>query len=212
MNNARVYFSDDILFQQSTDAIILKWMYEHKNMCRDTNITLIAKAIMLDKDRPRIFVQEDTICQRFTGLLRKELVYRFNGKRRATFVVNELSPLLPQSVVEILPEDVKEKRKMLERARTQSLAYESAKQETVQQPSQESEAPCSASQSLTEGISNEDTKEEIVEDTKDAQSEEVVACPLEAQKEETATISAPVEIKKQKDGSINLTITLNINL
>lgn len=84
------------LHQESKQRMMLNWIEKHSNICRNTTISGIVHAMILDKDFD-LGLTEGSANQVFYALMRRGLVEKIGlpHKQRATFKLNYYHPELP---------------------------------------------------------------------------------------------------------------------
>lgn len=97
MEVSKLEISDELKYQTSPLTKILLWMKAHPEKCKNTSTMGLAKTIGLDKDRP-LRNTTGSIDQYIRRLIRKGLVIRNGGLRRADYKINYGHPDMPPIV------------------------------------------------------------------------------------------------------------------
>lgn len=159
----------------------LEWMQTHPFLCKKTNVANISNCLAR---------QYGGTCASFTQvfqrLLKKGLVKRSNGKRRADFRINYFHPEVPEDIIKSAPEEDK---------RFISDVYDRADKMCGKVDSEGAiETPIEKPAPIEEPT--------IIE--------RAVVTPAQAE-EPVVEQTLPVEVKQTKQGT-QITFTININL
>ena len=189
----RLTLSDDTMHQRSTVGKILVWMQEHPNLCKNTNAAAMAKT-MNSAGVGRF----DSLRQVVQRMVNNQILYRYGNKKRSNFHINYMHKDIPPYVLENAPESDRKFREIAEGGLkdgqyiddvgcvvTKNKKAHEPKEEVTKKPEQKPEGE----------------KEEKSEERPEL--DEIV---------EHFT-AVPVMVRKDKsNGSMNISITLNLNL
>ena len=159
----------------------LEWMQTHPFLCKKTNIKNIGNCLAREYGGTC-----SSFIQVVNRLLRKGLVKRSNGKRRADFRINYFHPEVPADIIKSAPEEDK---------RFISDVYDRADK-------------------MCGKVDNEGAIETTIEKPAPIEEptiiEEPVATPAQAE-EPVVEQTLPVEVKQTKQGT-QITFTIDISL
>ena len=113
MFGAKIKLSHDIAHQKSTKGAVLEWMQENPQLCKNTNATAIAKALVNSKGVLR-GTTAVAVRQAICSMVNNQMITRFGNKRRANFYINYLHKDIPPYVLENAPKEERERRKAIE--------------------------------------------------------------------------------------------------
>lgn len=102
--DARITLSPKTRCQISTEHKILQWMIENENRLTNTNITQLARSMVLSG--PTQGCQIQTLRVYINRMVDKQLIYRHGGKRRAQFRINYLHKDVPPDIIDRAPKSV----------------------------------------------------------------------------------------------------------
>lgn len=193
---SRLELSDEIARQKSTQGKILEWMQTHPAQTKNTNAAQMAKTMSLGgMGSPSALRQ--AICK----MVNSQMLGRIGSKRHAKFYINYLHKDIPPYVLENAPSDAKEmyediKKGLKEGQHLDDKGCVVTKAESKEEkPKDEEESEVDEEKSEVEDKSEADEEypelEEIIE--------HITAVPVAVR-------------KKQENGSMNISITLNLNL
>lgn len=169
--------SKDLLSQKSTKGLELEWMQEHPNQCRNTNISVMSKAMAND-----IGGSVSNLRGRMQEMVNSQMITRFGNKKRSNFFINYLHKDIPPYVLEKAPQEDRDARKMLEAGIKEGQTVD--------------DVGCVVTD-MNKELKKEDDSEEYPE------LDEII--------EHIST--EPVVVRQNKQtGSVNISITLNLNL
>ena len=101
--------SKDLLSQKSTKGLELEWMQEHPKQCRNTNISIMCRAMVHD-----IGGSISNLCGRMQEMVNNQMVFRFGNKKRSDFHINYMHKDIPPYVLERAPQEDRDARKKVE--------------------------------------------------------------------------------------------------
>lgn len=179
--DAHITLSPEIRKQTSTVHKMLLWMQKNDGQLRNTNIKKLASTMVLSGEMSGHKLS--SLCERMNYMLNNQMVYRYGGKRRATFRINYLHKDIPPDVIDGAPKSVQ-----LDVKRTLAGVNEGQYLDDV---------GCIVTPAP-------EAPKELKSTDKPAS--EAPATPAETNQE----IAVPVKV--ERDGrSINITVTINLN-
>lgn len=102
--DARLTLSSKTRKQISTIHQMLLWMQKNERHLKNTNIKGIVTAMSLSGDLEGY--KSSYLAERINYMINHQMLYRYGGKRRATFRINYLHVNIPPDVLENAPKDV----------------------------------------------------------------------------------------------------------
>lgn len=187
---SKLELSDETAHQKSTQGKILEWMQKYPAQTKNTSAAQMAKTMELGGMGSTSALRQ-AICK----MVNSQMLGRIGGKRHAKFYINYLHKDIPPYILENAPSDAKQMyediKKGLEKGQhidgkgcVVTKANSDKKSEDKEEPKEEPK---------------EETKEEEEYPELDEIIEHITAVPVAVR-------------KKQENGAMNISITLNLNL
>ena len=195
MEVSKLTLSESTRKQESCAMMILKWMQEHPTLCNHTSAPKMAR-MMTDIPRTQ-FTKE----QEVNKMIRQGLLHRCGNFKNSSFVINYLHERVPDNIrANASEEDKKRIAHVMELVKDGGKVYPDGSYSTKEQLNHEAEH-----------------KKQLGKQKVPVATVEEPAVPVKVHKvssdasEEKPTITAPVTVKRDKDG-LSISITLNINI
>lgn len=191
--NARITLSNDTAHQMSSYGMILDWMQKNPGRCNNTNITSIARSVVLSGYK----TTESAVWQALNKMIKNQMIYRTNGIRRGNFRINYLHKQIPGYIIDSAPQPAKDYRNKTINGikpgqyidKVGCVVTPAEKKEQEEEPKEvtitKAETPAKVSQEETKEVSSDASEEN--------------------------TVSVPVQVTDTEHG-LSISITLNINL
>lgn len=198
--------------QKSTKGMVLEWMVEHPNLCKNTSAMGIGKSLEL----AGIPGTQGTFAHIICKMVNTQMLFKHGNNRRATFMVNYMHRDVPGYVLEKMPEDARRARAALELELNKNQHLNDVGcvvTEPEPEPEPEPEEP--VEKPYEEMREYAATAERVEEEPEPEVEPEVVTptehAPILSFENEVKQTPAQMEVK-QDGQDIKLTLTLNINI
>lgn len=186
---SKLELSDETAHQKSTQGKILEWMQTHPAQTKNTSAAQMAKTMELGGMGSASALRQ-AICK----MVNNQMLGRLGGKRHAKFYINYLHKDIPPYILENAPSDAKRMYEDIKKGLDKGQHLDD-KGCVVTKKDSEEEKPEDDDKSEYEKKPESDEEypelEEIIE--------HITAVPVAVR-------------KKQENGSMNISITLNLNL